>query len=436
MLTLMVTAFVVILFFIEIALAAVLEWGVMPARVELIIDFLRFFFPYLALISISALWMGVLNSHRHFFGAAFSPVALNIIWIAGTLWVTVFADKGQAYQLRMLAGIMLFAGVVQMAVEWPSLLKIGYTFRWIWDRAYPDVKRVFALLLPVTLGFAAMQINLMVDMTLSFWIGPGANSSLWYGNRLMQLPLGLFAVGMGTALLPAIASQIAAGKTQLAEKNISFALRSIFLLVIPCSAGLIVLSTPIVRFLFERGEFDAESTRRTAQVLLCYAIGLFAHSGQKIITTGFHASQDTKTPVKSTMIALAVNFAFNLILMWPLKEAGLALATTISGIVQFFYLAIVLHRKTLRLPVREIVVSFAKICIAGTVMSFFAFFFYGFMEEIAPGGKLLEQGLRLFSTMTLSGLVYFICCFFLRAEEVHAAAALIFKRKKPRATGG
>ena len=312
---------------IEGVLTVLLKIGFHSQTLMLTFELSRILFPYLWFLSMYALGMGVLNSHRHFLAPAMGPGILDLIWILGVLFVPAWAAGDFIGRIRWLSYALLLAGVLHVAVEIPPLLKIGFSFRWVWNASYEGLRKVWRLLLPVVLSFAIVQINITVDMTLGMLIGPGANSSLWYGNRLMQFPLGIFALAMGTALLPMLAQQVARNEKEAARKTLSFALRSIFFIIVPSSVGLIVLRQPIIQMLFQRGQFDAVSTTRCAGVLLGYTIGLFAFAGQKIMNSGFYAAHDSKTPMRTSIIALLSNIVLNLILMVPFKEAGLAFAT-------------------------------------------------------------------------------------------------------------
>ncbi len=429
--TLVAAGLAVFILGIELVLQVLLHWGIFPERIQLTFKLLQYFFPYLWLMSIYAFAMGILNSHQHFFSPSLSPVILDLVWIAGVIFVVPAVGGASETQLIALALVILFSGVLQVGEQLPELFKMGFRFRWIWDWLDQGVKKTGHLILPALMGFAIVQINILVDMSLGFLIGPGANSSLWYGTRLMQFPLGVFAVAMGTALLPTISEQTANQKLDEAKKTISFALRNIFLIILPCSVGLIILREPIVKLLFERGEFDALSTSRTAAVLLCYTIGLFAYSGQKIIVTGFYALQDTKTPVRLGVVALVTNIVLNVIFMGPMKEAGLALATSISGILQFILLMVYYHRKVSKFPFLEIGVSFAKMTVASLVMGIAGTFFYEGSRGIWPGDGVFHQMLQVFVPILLSIAVFCLLCVVLRLREMKEAIEWIMKRKKP-----
>ncbi len=413
----------------ELALNAALKMGHFSSTISLTLDLLRGMFPYLWFMSFFVLGMGILNSHRHFLAPSLGPIIFDLFWIAGVLWIVPHAGEAFENQVRWLTVVILISGAVQLGAELPPLYRLGFRFRWVWDTACPGLIKTFRLLLPMILGFAVVQINILVDSTMGLMIGAGANSSLWYGNRLMQFPLGIFAIAMGTALLPTIVQQTARQELESVRKTLSFALRSIFLIILPSSVGLIVLSQPIIQLLFERGHFDAVSTSRTAAVLLCYSIGLFAYSGQKIMTAGFYAAQNTRTPVKIAVVSLLTNITLNLILMIPLKEAGLALATSIAGILQFSLLGFFYHRKIMRLDLREIFQSFFKITAASLVMGLVAWLIFKAAQQILPGSGTMILLVHVFSSIALSILAYAGLCFVFRVREVREALVWVREKK-------
>ncbi len=428
--TVLSSGLLLFLLLIEMGLHFLMKLEHLPPSLYLTVDLLRIFFPYLWFISAYALLMGILNCHQHFFTPALGPSILDLMWILGVLWVAPLGGQELSAQLRCLSWVLLVSGMIQAAVEIPPLLKLGFRFRWIWDLTHHGLVKSWQLLLPATMGFAIVQINILLDMTMAFIIGPGANSSLWYGTRLMQFPLGMFAIAMGTALLPMLAHQAARREFEAACKTLSFSLRSVFLIILPSSVGLMVLSRPIMQFLFERGEFDAVSTQRSAAVLICYSIGLFAYSGQKLIAAGFYAIQDPKTPVRMGVIALFINTACNLILMWPMKEAGLALGTSIAGIVQYGLLMRVYARRIPEFPAKEVRLSFLKILAASVLMGVFCAFCHGFLVRVFPGDGVVDLARQVMGTIVLSTLVYVMLCFALKVHEMGEAFQWILRRRK------
>jgi len=416
---------------VEGLLALFLRIGFHSQTVMLTLDLSRILFPYLWFISIYAIGMGVLNSHRHFFAPSLGGPILDLVWIVGVLWVPRWMAGDYVDRIRWLSYLILFGGFLHVAVEVPPLFKLGFRFRWVWDVGCEWLKKVWHMLLPVTLSFAVVQINIAVDMTIGMMIGPGANSSLWYGNRLMQFPLGIFALAMGTALLPMMSQQIARGEKEASRKTLSFALRSIFFIILPSSVGLIVLREPIMRALFERGEFNAVSTARSAAVLLGYTIGLFAFAGQKIMNSAYYAAHDSKTPMKTAVISLLSNIALNLILMVPFREAGLAIATSISGIFQFGQLIYYYPKKVGEFPLREVLTSFLRILLASVAMGFVCYGSWELLKLWIPGVGTHVQLVQVFGSILIATMAYLGLCFVCRVPEVKEAFAWFLKKRKP-----
>lgn len=406
---------------VEVVIFFLLKWPVLPPVIQLTLELLQVLFPYLLFISLCALSMGILNCHRRFFSPSLGPVILDLVWIAAVVWVSPVGGGRPEERVLWLAVCLLVSGALQLGVQIPSLRRSGFSARFVFDFVHPGLRKVGKLVLPAVLGFAIVQINIFVDMTMGFWAGPGANSSLWYGNRLMQFPLGVFAIAMGTALLPTISHHTARQEMEEAKRALSFSLRSVFFIIFPATVGLMVLGTPIVRLLFEHGEFDALSTARTSFTLLCYTIGLFAYSGQKLIVAGFYALQDTKTPMKVGAAALLLNLVFNFLLIHPMKEAGLALATSISGIFNFLFLVYLFEKRIAGFNVREIVTSSVRILAASLVTGGAAWYFFKAFYAMTGGTETLRLLVGVLGSIAISCLIYAGLCLVFRVREMHEA---------------
>jgi len=402
---------------VQVALA-VLE---LPAKLELTLQFLTILFPYVLCLSYVALLMGILHCHKHFLAPALSPVILNIIWIIAVLVLCPLMGNDRVSQARVLAFCILGAGVLQLAIQFWPLRKLRFRLKFILKLGEPAIKKIGGLLGPSILTFAAMQIGFLMDMILAFWVGDGANSTLWYGNRLMQFPLGIFGIAMGTALLPTISQQAAEGSAAQMVKTLSFALRCVFYVVVPATVGLIVLKTPIVRLLFERGAFDAQSTARTAQTLMFYSIGLFAFSGQKILAATFYGMQDTKTPFKIAAVNVFVNLALSLILMRPLGEGGLALATSLSGVLNFCILVLILRRKLDSFILMPIVIYFAKALLVSCLMGLLVAWTYQHLPLAFIAHETLASLGRLSAAILIGVVFYGIASVLLRFSVLKEA---------------
>jgi putative peptidoglycan lipid II flippase len=336
-----------------------------PERLSITITLTRMLFPYVILIGLAAYGMGVLNSLKHFAAPAFGSVLLNISMIAaGLLLCPRIGVQGLAY--GVLAG-----GALQLCLQIPVLYRKGLRLKRQFRLLHPGVTRIGMLLVPRMLGTAVYQLNVFIDTILAslFWIvGSGGVAALYYSNRLLQLPVAIFGLALAQVALPTMSSQAANNDIGKLKETISFSLRTVFFILIPASIGLMVLGKPIVAVLFERGAFDAYSTRITNHALFFYCFGLFAYAGIKILVNSFYSLQDTLTPVKTAGCALLVNTLLNLILMWPLKIGGLALATSIAGIFNFFLLFFILQKRIGRLDWRPILSSSSRVLIAALVM--------------------------------------------------------------------
>jgi putative peptidoglycan lipid II flippase len=217
-------------------------------------------------------------------------------------------------------------------------------------------------------GSAVYQINILVGTLLASLLPEGSVSYLYYADRLVQFPLGVFAIALATAVLPSLSRQAATGDMEGLQASFSYALRLVFFISIPAMTGLIILREPIVQLLFQRGAFDHDTTRLTAEALLYYAIGLWAFSGVRIVVATFYALQDTKTPVKIAVISLLVNIALSVLLMGPMRHAGLALATSLSSAVNLVLLICALKNRLGRIGARDMLLSVLKSTASAAVM--------------------------------------------------------------------
>ncbi|TSA52350.1 MAG: murein biosynthesis integral membrane protein MurJ, partial [Planctomycetaceae bacterium] len=313
----------------------------MPDKYELTVFLTRLMFPYIFFISLVALSMGILNSLRHFAAPALAPVVLNISIIGS---VVLLRNLFPEPIISLAVGVMI-GGVLQLAMQFPFLIKVGAKLRPSFDFKHPGIKKIGTLMLPAVFGAAVYQLNIFISTLLASLLPGGSVSYLYYADRIVQLPLGVFAIAVGTASLPTLSEQATSGDLKEMKKTISFSLRLIFFITIPAMIAMIALRVPIISVLFQRGEFDHQSTILTAQALLYYAVGLWAFSGIRVVVSAFYSLQDTKTPVKVAIIALIVNIILSVILMYPMKHGGLALATSVASAVNIIILFFALKRK-------------------------------------------------------------------------------------------
>ncbi len=385
-------------------------------KAALTVDLLRHFLPFLILIAWTAWAMGILNSFRKFWTPALAPVFLNIGWIIAPVWICAWLGTDLKTQIYGLVWGILAGGAMQVLVQIPSLWKLKPRLRWEPDLRHEGVKEVGKLLTPSLFGLAVTQLSMTVDLYFGYFIGEGATSSLWYANRLMQFPLGIFAAAMGTAILPTFSSQAAQERMDQFRGTLVFSLRALSFIVIPASVGLIFLREPIVRLLFERDQFTAESTLRVANVLMYYSLGLLAYSGIKVLTSAFYSLKDTKTPVKIGAIGFLLNVVLNLILMWPLKEGGIALATAISSGVNFVILLVLLLRRVGMPDMAQLANTLWRVTAASLLMGVGCLWVWG----LCGGYSLWVQ---VFVPIVCSLIFFLAASFLLRIPE----AAMVLK---------
>ncbi len=335
-------------------------FAAVPGKLELTSRLLRIMFPYLFFIALAALMMGILNSLRHFAAPALAPIILNVSLIT----FLVFFARVVEEPVVGLAVAVIIGGVGQLAVQLAVALKKGFPLGRRLVFYHPLVKKIALLMLPATVGVAVYQINIFVDSICASYesiVGRGALAALWYADRLMQFPLAVFGLAMATAIFPAMARSVSKNDLPALRETVSFGLRSVFLLTIPSAVGMIILRKPIISLLFERNEFGPYSTQITSTALLYYCTGLFAYAGVHVLSRGFYSLKDMVTPVKVAGIAMVLNIALNLALMWPLKVGGLSLATAISATVNFCLLTYLLRRKTRGFGEKKVLISFLRI---------------------------------------------------------------------------
>lgn len=314
-------------------------------KAGLVLSTLRITLPYALLICTTAVYSAALNGARHFAGPAVAPVVMNLVLIGATFLALEF-EVGED-RLRLLAVAVLVAGVLQMGIQVPLLLRrdLSPVPGWRWKQAgLGEVMRAF---LPTVAGLAVVQANEVLDNIIAevFVPGDGAVAALYYGNRLHQFPIALIGFSLATAAFPALSA--AAAKKQMAEYRASIGqgLRLAFFLAIPAAVGLGALSPEIVDVLFERGRFDDQATRRTALVVFFYCFGIPFYAANMTVTRAFYSLRDVRTPLRVSLITVVLNVGLNLALVRPMGESGLALATSVTGLVNFALLFGALRKK-------------------------------------------------------------------------------------------
>jgi putative peptidoglycan lipid II flippase len=298
-----------------------------PEKLNLAGDLLAITFPYLFFISLTALAGSILNSFGKFAVPAFTPVFLNIALIASAIWLSPYLDK----PVTALAWGVFIGGLVQLLFQIPFLIGINQLPRPRWDRQNSGVKKIFTLMIPALFGVSVSQINLLLDTLLASFLVTGSISWLYYSDRLVEFPLGVFGIALATVILPNLSKKHASDSAIAFSNTIDWALRWVFIIATPAAIGLVYLAEPLLITLFQYGEFTAEHAHQASLSLMAYGLGLLPFIFIKVLAPGYYARQDTKTPVKIGIIAMAVNMVLNVILMLQFAHVGLALATALSA---------------------------------------------------------------------------------------------------------
>lgn len=299
----------------------------MPEKFDLAADMLRLTFPYLLLISLTAFLGSILNSYGRFAVPAFTPVILNIVLIGFALTLSPMMDP----PIMALAWGVLAAGAVQFIFQMPFIKQVNLLTRPRWGWSDPGVKRIMKLMVPALFGVSVAQINLLLDTVLASFLVDGSISWLYYSDRLMELPLGVFGIAIATVILPNLSRKHSTQSSKSFSQTLDWAVRMVLLVGVPASLALILLSEPLLVTLFQYGEFSATDVDRASMSLKAYSLGLLAFMLIKVLAPGYFARQDTKTPVKVGIKALVANMVMNLALIIPLAHVGLALATSLSA---------------------------------------------------------------------------------------------------------
>lgn len=331
-------------------------WTADTGLFALAVRLTRVMFPYLVLVGLAALAMGALNAHHRFFTAALGPAVLNVGMIAAVLLLAAHVTP----PVLSLAVGVLVGGAGQLLVQLPELRRLGVPLRPSGEWRHPAVAEIGHRLWPAVFALAAVQITVVVNTLLASLLPSGTVSYLYYADRVMEFPLGVFGIALATAALPSMSALAARGQTEALRVTLRFALRLSAFIAVPATVGLVVLGEPIVRVLFQRGEFRAAEALYTTQALAGYAVGLPAFSATRIAAQTFYALGDTRTPVAVGFASVVVNVALALALMWPLQHVGLALASSLSSYTNLLGLYWLLRRRLGPLGGVELLLSLGR----------------------------------------------------------------------------
>jgi len=389
-----------------------------PEKFRLTVWLTRITFPFISLVGLWAFFSGLLNSLHRFAAPALGPAVLNLVMIAGCFWIVPLVQPG----VLGLAWAVMLGGLAQLVIQLPPAYAMG--FRWQWRWRHQGSADVMRLLTPRLVGAAVYQVSVLFDTIIASigpLTGPGAVAALYFANRLVQLPLALFATASAQASLPMLSERAATQDYHAFRATTLTVLRIVVFESLPAAVGLLVLSGPIVRLCFERGAFDHGSTLMTARTLSCFAVGLVAYAASKVLASAFYALHDTRTPVRLAMEALGINMVLALALVGPLKIGGLALATALSSSINAWRLLQRLERRLDAPMIPLLIDPVARMGAAAAIMGVGCWPLWRLSSGAWPTFAALP--------LTIVGgmMLYGFACWLLRVDEISKVFRWIVK---------
>jgi putative peptidoglycan lipid II flippase len=401
------------------------DFARVPGKLDLTVQLTRVTLPFLTMVAVAAAAMGMLNSLRHYFVPALSPAMFNVATIVGAFALVPLMPRLGWPPIMAVALAALAGGLGQIAIQWPALHREGFRYAPVFAPRDPALRRVLLLMGPGTIGLAATQVNLFVNTLLATSQGTGAASWLTYAFRLMYLPIGLFGVSIGTAVLPAVSRHATLGDTAGIRRTVSRGMAMMLTLNVPATLGLMVLATPIVELLFERGHFTPADTAATAAAVRLYAIGLAGYSAVRITSPTFYAIGESRLPVIVSVAVIVVNIVASVVLARALGFQGLALGTSIAAIVNAAALVWLLRRRLEGLDERRLLLTLLKVLAAATIMSVATLVIQYAMGRAMPGTHLTTRAIRLASSIGGGLATLAMTAKLLRVDELDEATAMI-----------
>ena len=373
-----------------------------PQKFALTIDLLRITFPYILFVSLVSLAGGILNTHSRFSVPALTPALLNLSFIGFALWAAPYFEP----PVKALAWAVFCGGALQLAFQVPFLLRLRLLPRFKLDLGDQGVWRVVRQMGPAVFGVSISQVSLLINTIFASFLVSGSVSWLYYADRLMEFPTGLLGVALGTILLPSLARHYADESPGEYSKLLDWGLRLTLMLALPAAAALALLAVPLITTLFHYGEFTVHDVLMTRNALIAYSVGLLGLILVKVLAPGFYARQNIKTPVKIALIALVATQAMNLVFLWPLQHAGLALAIGLGACLNAGLLYYKLRQHNIYLPQPGWGVFALRIAVALAVMGLCLWFAAGNSEAWLTMPPAIKA-LRLTGLVALGGAVYF-----------------------------
>ncbi len=399
------------------------------AEFDLLIGLTATLLPYSILICLAAQVAATLHALGQFSLPAFVPVVLNVAWLVGAVLVAPAVSDAKPAQAYALSVCLLCGGVLQLAVQIPALRRRGFRFDYDWAASRAALKRITDAMLPMMAGLAITQINTLLDSLIAWffsapaagesfrWLGreiaypmqQGAAAAIYYGERLYQFPLGVVGIAVATVIYPLLSRHAARDKVDDVGRDLTLGLRLVLFLAVPAAAGLVLLAEPLARLLFQRGEFTAEDTGRTARMIACYGAGAWAYCSLPVLVRGFYALGNRTTPVRVGAAVVLFNLALNLTLIWFLAEAGLAVATSVSAALQVLLLAGIFSGQCSRLGWSDLLKTLGRSVAAASFMSVVGLGLLQILPaSVALGSQLIRVGASVMTCVAVYLAVFVV----------------------------
>jgi putative peptidoglycan lipid II flippase len=405
-------------------------WSWSPDKTGTTILLTRIMWPFILLVSLAALAMGILNAKNVFGPPAMASSYFNLGSIIGGVTFGWWLDPH--FGTRSLIGLAigtLIGGVWQLLAQFPSLWRVGYKYRADFQWRDQGVRTVLTLMGPAVIAASAVQVNVLINSGFAARLGDGPVSWLNIAFRLMQLPLGIFGVAIGTVTLPLVSRTAAVGDTVAFRSALAHAIRLVMLLTIPATIGLIVLAQPIISVIYEHGRFTAAATEQTAAALQFYAIGLAAYSAVKVLAPAFYALDKRYLPMMVSILSIIINFVLNWFFMFKmgLGHRGLALSTSLVALTNFSLLYIMMRRHAGRLETGQLFKTLGKILIAAAVLAgicWLALQFFFAETVLSPWKKIVDLTITIFAGIA----IFFGVAYLLRVPELRDVVDLVRRK--------
>jgi len=420
------------------AVITILAPGFPADKAALTIQLTRIMFPFILLVSLAALVMGMLNAKNVFGVPAMASSFFNLGSIIGGVGLCYWLDpqtnwRHPHFGERGLMGLAigtLLGGLLQLVVQFPAASRVGFRFRFDFNWRDPGVRTILALMAPATIAASAVQVNVAVNSGFASSLGNGPISWLNIAFRLMQLPLGVFGVAVATVTLPLVSRSAALGNTSEFRGALAHSMRLVMLLTIPSAIGLMILAEPIIAVIYQHGRFTVNSTLQTAAALRFYSIGLAGYAGVKVLAPAFYALDKRHLPMVVSLISIGVNFGLNWLFTFHLGlgHRGLALSTSLVAMTNFLLLYAMMRRHTGRLETSALLTTLGKIAIAGALLAGICLLAERFFFSGQTRGSELWLIAALIVTITVGVGAFFGTTYLLRVAEVHDVVMVVRRR--------